>query len=138
MKDEGRRLFILHPSSFILGLVEAPVVVLSLLAFLIVALFIIVGHQLIAGWLNPDSARVAKRMAEEFGDDRGQDAASTLYKNLEHLKLDSASDPLAAADAPPPLPPSVGVLENTAQWLEQAHLPCTPGQFFLIVTGISL
>jgi tight adherence protein B len=113
-------------------------VVLSLLAFLIVSLFIIVGHQLLAGWLHPDSARVSQRIADEFGQEPGQTATSTLYKNLDQLNLDPGFDPRTAADAPPPPPASVGMLEGTAQWLEQAHLPCSPGQFFLMMSGASL
>ena len=62
--------------------------VLSLVAFLVVSLFIIVGHQLLSGWLNPDSARVSQRIAEEFGGDQNLDAANTLYKNLDQLKLE--------------------------------------------------
>jgi tight adherence protein B len=113
-------------------------VVLSLLAFIIVSLFIVVGHQLVMSWLNADSARVSQRIADEFGKDIDPTIASTLYKNLEHLKLDGTTRQGSDEEAPVPLPPSQGVLESAAGWLEQARLPIPASQFFMFVTGISL
>lgn len=111
--------------------------ILSLAAFLVVSLLIIVGHQLLSGWLNPDSARVSQRIAEEFGGDTDQATANSLYKNIDQLKLDSGFDPRAAEEVLP-APPKLGMLDATAQWLEQAQLPISPGQFFFLMSTISL
>jgi tight adherence protein B len=114
---------------------RGPFVVLSLLAFVTVSLFIVVGHQLVMSWLNADTARVTQRIAEEFGKDLDPGITSTLYKNLEHLHLEGSA---ALEQAPLGPPPSKGVLESAAVWLEQARLPMAARHFFLLVTGISL
>ncbi len=114
------------------------VVGLALLVFVMVFLSIIVGHQLLAGLLHSDSARVRQRIADEFGQDQNQPAASPLYKNPDKLNLDLEAtlspDPEASQQA---LPES-GMHARLNTLLEQANLPWTPSQLFLMSTVLSL
>jgi tight adherence protein B len=111
---------------------------LALLVFVMVFLSIIVGHQLLAGLLHSDSARVRQRIADEFGQDHNQPAASPLYKNPNKLNLDLEAtlspDPEASQQA---LPES-GMHARLNTLLEQANLPWTPSQLFLMSTVLSL
>jgi hypothetical protein len=65
---------------------------LSLLIFLTVTLGVGATFQLLSGLLFPDSSRVRRRVAGEFGKSgAGERPSSPLFKNLDLLSVDMKS-----------------------------------------------
>jgi tight adherence protein B len=113
-------------------------VVLALVVFLTVSLSIVLGYQLLSGYLDTDTTRVRQRLTDEFRPERSQPAASPLYKNLERMQLDSMAgfelDPEGARPAPPPR----GWRGRLTLLLEQADLAWTPRHLLIAAPTLSL
>jgi tight adherence protein B len=110
---------------------------LALLAFLTVCLSIMVGHHLVSMLLTRDSARVRKRIADEFGQAPGKPAStSPLYKNLDQLSLEGGVFADSEAVRPPAAPK--GILGRLDAWLDSAGLSWTAPQLFALMALCSL
>jgi tight adherence protein B len=99
-----------------------------MLVFLGVTLGLVGGYALLSRVLNPNAGRVRRRIAEEFGKDQAdKPALSTLYKNLDQLKLDpEKSDALAPQQSAAPKLARTSLHDRLNNLLEQANLPLTP------------
>ena len=111
----------------------------ALLVFLVVTSSLAGGYLVLSEYFYPDASRVRRRLAEEFSKDQPTAPSSTLYKNLDPLKLEPGqgfSDPLAAERIGPISPTKPGTRERLSTLLEQANLTITVNQ--LLGTGATL
>ena len=102
-----------------------------MLVFLAVTLGLAGGYLALSGYWQRDASRVRRRLVDEFGTDEPKAPPSTLYKNLDPLKLDLGQAPLDPLDldrAAPQQDPSPGLRDRLDGLLEQANLALTVNQ----------
>src|SRR5579863_2446192 len=102
-----------------------------MLVFLAVTLGLAGGYLALSGYWQRDASRVRRRLVDEFGTDEPKVPPSTLYKNLDPLKLDLGQAPLDPLDLDRPpsrQDPSPGLRDRLDGLLEQANLALTVNQ----------
>jgi tight adherence protein B len=115
-------------------------VFLAMVVFLAVTLSLVGGYLVVSGHLHPDAGRVRRRLAEEFTKDPARSSPSTLYKNLDQLRLDPSQgmpDRLGPERTEAPPPRQLGVRERVDGLLEQADLPVTADQLLAVAIGLA-
>ncbi len=114
---------------------------MALLAFLIVCMSILVGHQLVCVFLSRNSERVKQRMADEFGSASGGQStasASPLYKNLEHLSLEGGGPASLDNDAARSVPAKPTAMGRIGAWLEGSGLTWSPAHLCALMAALAL
>jgi tight adherence protein B len=113
-------------------------VILAMAVFLAVTLGLCGAYLVCTGYLDADANRVRRRMSEEFAKDQPKGGLSTLYKDLDKLRLDAQRpDPLAAERAAPPTPLKLSLSDQLGRLLEQANIPLAPQQLLVISGGLA-
>lgn len=111
----------------------------AFLVFSLVTSSLVGAYLVLAGYLYPDASRVKRRLADEFAKDQPAIAPSTLYKNLDPIKIEPGQalpDPLAPERTPARAPAHPGVRERLSTLLDQANLALTVNH--LLAAGATL
>jgi tight adherence protein B len=104
---------------------------LALLVFLAVTSGLVGGYLVLSGYFQPDASRVRRRLTDEFAKDQPKIPPSTLYKNLDPIKLEPGQtffDPLGPERTAPRSTAKPGARERLNTLLEQANLALTVNQ----------
>jgi tight adherence protein B len=112
---------------------------LAIVSFLVVTLGVLGALHLLPLVLAPDSARVRRRLSEEFARQKRNDVPSALYKDLDVLHLDSAQEyALLAGKKPGRARLTAASLRKRVEvWLGQAKVPLSLRQFLAVQAALA-
>jgi tight adherence protein B len=108
-------------------------VIPSLIVFLIVTSSLVAAYFVWSDHFHGDAGRVQRRLADEFTKDQPRIAPSTLYKNLDPIKIAPGQpwpDPMAPERTAPSRPAQPGARAALSALLDQANLALTVNQLF--------